>query len=114
MGLINPDEINPKNGYRYYSIRQLQKMLLINRLKTYHFSLEEIKAILELEADQAEEKLCSALYRKRKEIQEELNAYEYTLQQISNDILNLVKGTPMMAYLDNIEVQLIETRTLWW
>jgi len=56
IGLINPDEINPENGYRYYSIRQLKKMLFINRLKSYHFSLEEIKAILQLEEDQSEEK----------------------------------------------------------
>lgn len=31
IGLIHPDEINPENGYRYYSIGQLKKMLLINR-----------------------------------------------------------------------------------
>ena len=31
IGLIIPDEINPENGYRYYSIEQLEKMLFINR-----------------------------------------------------------------------------------
>lgn len=51
IGLIIPDEINSENDYRYYSVRQLQKMLFINHLKSYHFSLEEIKAILELEED---------------------------------------------------------------
>jgi DNA-binding transcriptional MerR regulator/effector-binding domain-containing protein len=112
IGLINPDEINPENGYRYYSIRQLKKMLFINRLKSYNFPLEEIKAILELEDDQSEEKLCSALNRKRREIQEKLNAFEYTLKQMSNDILNLEKGIPIMSYLDNIEVQLVETQPM--
>ena len=42
IGLILPDEINPKNGYRYYSIDQLERMLLINRLKDYCFSLEAV------------------------------------------------------------------------
>ncbi|MEI4803879.1 MerR family transcriptional regulator [Bacillus sp. FJAT-51639] len=112
IGLIHPDEINPENGYRYYSIRQLKKMLFINRLKSYHFSLEEIKVILELEEDQSEEKLFSALNRKRKEIQEKLNAFAYTLNQMSNDILNLEKGIPIMSYLDNIEVQLVETQPM--
>lgn len=112
IGLINPDEINPENGYRYYSIRQLKKMLFINRLKSYHFSLEEIKAMLELEEDQSEEKLCSALNRKRREIQEKLNTFEYTLKQMSNDILNLEKGIPIMSYLNNIEVQLVETQPI--
>lgn len=49
IGLILPDEINPENGYRYYSIEQLETMLFINRLKAYNFSLEEIKAVLEAE-----------------------------------------------------------------
>jgi DNA-binding transcriptional MerR regulator/effector-binding domain-containing protein len=112
IGLINPDEINPENGYRYYSIKQLKKMLFINRLKSYRFSLEEIKVILELEEKQSEEKLCSALDRKRREIQENLNAFEYTLKQVNNDISNLEKGIPIMSYLDNIEVQLVETHTM--
>ncbi|MEH6890506.1 MerR family transcriptional regulator [Bacillus sp. JJ864] len=112
IGLIHPDEINPENGYRYYSIGQLKKMLFINRLKSYHFSLEEIKAILELEEDQSEEKLFSVLNRKRKEIQEKLNAFAYTLNQMSNDILNLESGIPIMSYLDNIEVQLVETKPM--
>ncbi|MCU6709515.1 MerR family transcriptional regulator [Paenibacillus sp. J5C_2022] len=42
IGLIHPEEINPVNGYRYYSIRQLKRMLFINRLKSYSFSLEEM------------------------------------------------------------------------
>ncbi|KPV56690.1 MerR family transcriptional regulator [Paenibacillus sp. A3] len=112
VGLIHPDEINLETGYRYYSIKQLKKMLFINRLKSYHFSLEEIRAILELEEDQSEEKLCSALHRKRREIQEKLHALEYTLNQMSNDILSLEKGIPMMSYLDKIEVQLVETQPM--
>ncbi|WP_342440430.1 MerR family transcriptional regulator [Paenibacillus sp. FSL L8-0436] len=112
MGLIKPDEINPENGYRYYSIRQLKKMLFINRLKSYHFSLEEIKALLDWEEDQSDEKLRSALDRKKREIEDKLKAFEQTLQQISNDILNVEKGLPIMSYMDDIEVQLVETRPM--
>ncbi|OPH53493.1 MerR family transcriptional regulator [Paenibacillus ferrarius] len=112
IGLIHPDEINPENGYRYYSIKQLKRMLLINRLKSYHFPLDEIKTILELEDNPSEEKLYSALNRKRKEIQDRRNAFEYTLQQMSADILNLEKGISMMSYLDSIEVQLVETQPM--
>ena len=65
IGLILPDEINPKNGYRYYSIEQLKTMLFINRLKAYNFSLEEIKTILESEESQ-DEKLYLSLTRKKK------------------------------------------------
>lgn len=66
IGLIHPDEINPENGYRYYSIKQLKKMLFINRLKGYCFSLEEIKDILQWEQNHSEEKLYSALNLKKK------------------------------------------------
>jgi DNA-binding transcriptional MerR regulator/effector-binding domain-containing protein len=111
IGLIKPDVINPENGYRYYSIGQLSKMLFISRLKSYHFSLEEIKAILDTEEDGTDEKLCSALNRKRQELQETLNAYQNTLNQMNEDILNLEQGVPVMAYLDKIEVRLVETRT---
>ncbi|GIP21120.1 MerR family transcriptional regulator [Paenibacillus sp. J22TS3] len=110
--LIKPDEINPENGYRYYSIKQLKKMLLINRLKSYHFSLEEMRDMLESEEDQSEEKLCSAFHRKRLEIQEKMNALECTLKQINSDILNLEQGIPMMSYMESIEVQLVETQPM--
>ena len=112
FGLINPDEINSENGYRYYSIKQLKKMLFINRLKSYHFSLEDIKAIVALEEDQAEEQLCAALNHKRREMQDKLNAIEYTLEQMSKDILNLENGIPILSHLDHIEVQLVETPTI--
>lgn len=112
IGLIKPDEINLENGYRYYSIKQLEKMLFVNRLKQYQFSLEEIKAIMETEEKLSEEKLYSDLNRKRREIQERLNAFEYTLKQMSNDILNLEKGIPIMSYLNNIDVQLVDTEPM--
>ncbi|MFS0918758.1 MerR family transcriptional regulator [Brevibacillus sp. 179-C 1.1 NHS] len=112
IGVMNPDEINPENGYRYYSLRQLKKMLFINRLKSYHFSLDEIKAVLEWEEDQLEEKLVSALLRKQREMNEKRNALKYTLQQLTNDLANMEQGIPMMSYLDNIEVQLVDTQPM--
>ncbi|MEK5397600.1 MerR family transcriptional regulator [Paenibacillus sp. FSL K6-2859] len=112
IGLIHPDEINPENGYRYYSIKQLSKMLFINRLKSYQFSLEEIKAILGWEEDQFEEKLSAVLHLKKREIQEKLRTYEYTLKQINSDVLNLENGISMMSYLNKIEVQLVETKPM--
>ncbi|GIO08784.1 MerR family transcriptional regulator [Brevibacillus reuszeri] len=112
IGLLNPVEINPDSGYRYYSIGQLKTMLFINRLKSYYFSLEEIKAILDTEEDHTEEKLYSTLTRKRSELQEKLHALEYTLKQISNDLHQLEKGIPVMSYLDEIDVQLVETKPM--
>ena len=63
IGLILPNEINNENGYRYYSIEQLETMLFIKRLKSYKFSLEEIKIILKSE-ELKEEKLYAYLIKK--------------------------------------------------
>ena len=107
IGLILPDEINPENGYRYYSIEQLEKMLFINRLKSYNFSLEEIKTILEAEELQ-DEKLYLELTRKKKEIEIQIQEFDKTLKQLNNDISNLKQGKSIMSYLESIEVQLVE------
>ena len=67
IGLILPNEINNENGYRYYSIEQLETMLFIKRLKAYNFSLEQIKIILQSE-ELRDEKLYLSLIEKKKEI----------------------------------------------
>lgn len=64
IGLILPNEINYENGYRYYSIEQLETMLFIKRLKSYNFSLEEIKIILKSE-ELKEEKLYLYLIKNK-------------------------------------------------
>ncbi len=107
IGLILPDEINPENGYRYYSIEQLEKMLFINRLKSYNFSLEEIKSILEAEELQ-DEKLYLELTRKKKEIEIRIQEFDKTLNQLNKDISNLKQGKSIMSYLESIDVQLVE------
>lgn len=112
IGLIHPDDINPDNGYRYYSIHQLKNMLFINRLKGYQFSLDEIKDIMETKDDAHEERLHAALNRKRQEIEEQRNALDFKLQQISQDIFKVEQGVHLMAYLDQIEVQLVDTEPL--
>ena len=96
IGLILPDEINPKNGYRYYSIDQLERMLLINRLKDYCFSLEEIKLILDSE-EQIDEVLFTALNKKKKEIAVKVQKFEDTMHQIDSDISNLRNGKSIMS-----------------
>lgn len=107
IGLILPDEVNPENGYRYYSIEQLDKMLLINRLKDYCFSLEEIKSIFASEG-LMDEVLFAALIKKKKEISVKLQKFEDTLHQIDSDISNLMKGKSILSYMESIDVELVE------
>ena len=107
IGLILPSEINPENGYRYNAIEQLETMLLIIRLKSYNFSLEEIKRIIE-SGELNEEKLYVALTRKREDMIKQLHEQEKNLYQLECDISNLKSGRPIMSYLDDIDVELVE------
>lgn len=107
IGLILPDKINPENGYRYYSIEQLETMLFINRLKSYDFSLEEIKTIL-LSEESQDEKLYHALIRKKKDMEKQVQEVEKNIIQLNLDISNLKQGKPIMSYLESIDVQLVE------
>lgn len=107
IGLILPEEINPENGYRYYSIKQLETMLFINRLKAYHFSLEEIKEILESE-EVMDDKLYAALNKKKKEISMQVMMYRNTLEQIDADMSALRKGKSIMSYMEDIGIELVE------
>lgn len=111
IDLILPSEINQENGYRYYSIEQLETMLFINRLKSYNFSLEEIKSILEANELQ-DEKLYDLLIRKKSEIKKQVEQYERTVGQLEHDILHLKQGKSIMSYLEDIDIQLVEVGTM--
>ena len=107
IGLILPDEINPENGYRYYSIEQLKRMLFINRLKSYNFSLEEIRAILDAKKPQ-DEKLYVELIRKKRELKKMVQELRDTQDRLNKDILTLEQGRSIMSYMENIDVSLVE------
>ena len=107
IGLLEPSEVNPENGYRYYSIEQLEKMLFINRLKEYSFSLEEIKELL-LTNTPYEENLYFAFLKKKNQIEKQLQTCEKIIEQISNDLITIEQGKSIMSYMDNIDVQLVD------
>ena len=107
IGLLRPEEINPENGYRYYRVEQLERMLFINRLKSYHFSLEEIKRILGSDEAQAE-MLCQILSKRKSEMEKQMRQFQNTLDQLGDDIDRLQEGKSMMTYMDEIDVGLAD------
>ena len=106
IGLLKPSIVNGHNGYRYYDVQQLKIILLINKLKKYGCSLEEIELILR---DPCGEKLPRLIRRKQQQLQTQLENQQSVLQQLADDISKLEKGIDIMAYLDNIAVELVET-----
>lgn len=107
IGLLEPSEVNPENGYRYYAIEQLEKMLFINRLKAYSFSLDEIKAILQSEEIQ-DDNLYLAFIHKKNEIEKQIHNYRKLLTQLEDDISAIEQGKSIMSYMDEMDVRLVD------
>jgi len=105
IGLLKPTIINQSNGYRYYDDSQLETMLLISKLKSYTFSLEEIQDILQ---DTSEEKLLYMLTQKGYAVRSRLSDLQYIQKRINLDIGNLERGLKIMAYLNDIQIELVE------
>lgn len=112
IGLIKPDEISPKSNYRYYSIDQLEKMLFIIKLKSYNFSLDEIKELIDLEKYEQEEALIKSLIQKRNKMEANIRKIEYNINQIEKDISNLRNGFSIIPNLNDSDIQLVETDSL--
>lgn len=107
IGLLLPGQVNSGNGYRYYSIGQLDTMLLIERLKAYGFSLDEIKALLCTE-DPQHEKLYLRMAEKKKQLEKQMQEYANTLEQLNSDLENAANGKSIMSFLTDIKVRLAE------
>lgn len=108
IDLIKPTEISKENNYRFYDVSQIRKMLLIKRLKEYDFSLEEIAKIIEIEDKNY---ILKKIVEKQKEIQLKINKYKEIEKKIKFDILNLKRGVNVMSFINDIEVNLVETKT---
>lgn len=107
IGLLSPVHINRETGYRYYEIGQLETMLFINRLKSYGFSLEEIREQIKAE-DSMEEGLYLKLQRKKEAMQKQMDSIMETVRQMDSDMERMRSGSSMMSYLEEIGVQLVE------
>ncbi len=108
IGLLKPVKINSETGYRYYDVKQLETILLINKLKHYEFSLEQIAEVLQ---NPFNDSLLLRLFRqKHQNLQEKLGHYGYVLKQLHYDMTNLEKGVHIMSYLNEIQVKLVETQ----
>ena len=46
VGLLEPSEVDPDNGYRYYSEAQIPIAQVIRRLRALHMPVAEVKSVL--------------------------------------------------------------------
>lgn len=87
LGLLAPARIDPRTGYRYYSIRQLPRLNSILALKELGLSLEQIGPLLEKALSPAE--LRAMLTMKRAQLEQSLREEETRLRHIESRIAQI-------------------------
>ena len=90
LGLLPPDAVG-ENNYRYYRQEQLSRLVKIQCLNGYGFSLREIKALLDVNDSQ----LLSQLRQRRLILAQELEDKREQLSRLEADILRM-EGVPIM------------------
>ena len=105
VGLLKPAKVDALTGYRYYSQRQLEVMLLIQRLKRYGFPLEEIRGML----NGAEEKeLFSKLLRQKEKLLQQRQETDQILKELTGHLRDFERTGDIMGYQKKYEIQLVE------
>ena len=89
INLLKPIMVNKENNYRFYDVSQVRTILMINRLKEYEFSLEEIHNLISTNDNDI---ILNKIIDKKKELQDKINRFEQIKNQMDFDILNLEKG----------------------
>ena len=87
FGILKPEYINEKTGYRYYSTKSFIKIYLIKQCKAIGLSLEEIKEIIN---DYMSLDSVLNIIKNQKEIIDkkivELNSIKHSIENLENSI----------------------------
>lgn len=109
LHLVKPAYIDPQSGYRYYEANQVPKLLLIQRLKRYGFSLAEIQLMFSSNDGLIwKEKLSAQKLVLEQQIQES----RLILQELDAHLHIFERTGDMMAYQNRYEIILKETSDL--
>ncbi|MBR4545140.1 MAG: MerR family transcriptional regulator [Oscillibacter sp.] len=104
IGVLRPSEVDRFTGYRYYDRAQLEKMLLIQKLKRYGFSLDEIQPLLSCGHDA----FYSELRRQRDKLQDRLTELEAVLRELTLHLGGLERTDDKMNIPNGYEIKLTE------
>ena len=105
IGLMPPARVDEVTGYRYYSRSQMETMLLIQRLKRYDFTLEEIGRILNCTDESA---LFSKLRQQEEKLKKRQREMDAVLCDLSSHLEDFERTGDIMGYQKNYEVELKE------
>src|SRR5579883_164122 len=96
IGLLQPVQVDPENGYRYYELAQLSRLHRILALKEAGFGLTQIIQILDQEI--SPEKIEKMLRVKRAELQRHIQEEQEQLAHIEARLKSLERGESMPTY----------------
>lgn len=100
IGLLEPEITDMESGYRYYAVRQMQKMNAVRSLKEMGFSLKEI---MELWDEDTHIPSVSALEKKISDTEAELERLKVRRTQLKATIASLKKKEKMeMIYIEQL------------
>lgn len=101
IGLLLPEKVDPRTGYRYYGVRQFELLNNIRYLRALEMPLEEITAYMQnRDVDSIEEKLLhqkELIARKKQELDQMERKIDNRLAQIADtkksklDVVQLVE-----------------------
>lgn len=106
IDLLKPMKVDAFTGYRYYSKQQMEKMLLIQRLKRYGFSLEEIRELLDCTQEHV---FFSRLLKQKELLKQQMRETELIISEISAHLKNFERTGDILGYQKNYEIQVRET-----
>lgn len=108
--LLNPDYVNEKTGYRYYSIKSFIKIDIIKKCKAIGISLDEIKEVMKDYSSL--ESILKTLENQKNIVNkklEELNNIKNSIESLENDIKDSFKlGLNKVFIKSNKERKLIK------
>lgn len=127
-GILKPVKVDASNGYRYYSAQQVQQLNALLELKSFGFSLDEIKMILD--GKTAKAPLLEMLEKKRQAWQETIDSARYKEEclcemiqnlQVSSEAQEITEMTEeerawllvKMVCLEDVRTQKILSEALW-
>jgi DNA-binding transcriptional MerR regulator len=96
IGLLEPDLVDPRNGYRYYDADQIETAVTIRRLRALELSLEEIRSLLHAD----DESLSQVLVAHGRRVADEVGEKHMLLIELNA----LIEGGGEPLELDVCEV----------
>lgn len=104
INLLKPMQVDVKTGYRYYETVQLERMLLISRLKRYGLPLEEIRLFLDCDDDDLR---LATLKRQVGVLQQVVRDQTLVLKELSAYLENFERNRNIMDYQKHYDVNIV-------